>query len=84
MNGVWGMVDGAIGLLALRGRGPEGNIRRILLFNAWLDIGYLIAGAVLFLQRTDVNRGFGLAILIQGGFLLFFDLWHALTGIKQI
>ncbi len=54
------------------------RIERILLFNAGLDVGYLALGAWLWERglRTDDARqvGFGQAILVQGGFLLAFDL----------
>ncbi|TBH21569.1 DUF6992 family protein [Thermus thermamylovorans] len=78
MNGAWGLVDGALGLYAL-GQEAPGNLREILLLNAGLDVLYLLAGALLFLRgRKAPHRGFGLAILVQGGFLLAFDLGHAL------
>ncbi len=53
---------------------------KTLLFNAGLDLGYIAGG--FYLQeranRPDVNgdrlRGFGKSIVVQGGFLLAFDL----------
>lgn len=78
MNGAWGLVDGALGLYALGRETPE-NLRGILLFNAGLDVLYLLAGVLLFLRGGKAPyQGFGLAILVQGGFLLIFDLGHAL------
>lgn len=54
------------------------GIERILLFNAGLDVGYLTLGAWLWergLRKSDPRlEGFGQAILIQGAFLLAFDL----------
>ncbi|TFU17521.1 DUF6992 family protein [Thermus tengchongensis] len=78
MNGAWGLVDGALGLYSL-GREAPGNLREILLLNAGLDVLYLLGGTLLLLRgRKPQHRGFGLAILVQGGFLLIFDLGHAL------
>ena len=55
--------------------------RRILLVNSGLDVVYLIVGVVLLLRTAPLVRGFGIAILMQGGFLLVFDLaWWLATG----
>jgi hypothetical protein len=72
----WGAVDGAIALVGARrqaaGRTPDaGRLRRVLLVNAGLDVGYLAAGAGLL--RTARWRGDGAAVLVQGAFLLWLD-----------
>jgi len=72
----WGAVDGAIALLGSRRRaekGPTepGRLRRVLLVNAGLDVGYLAAGA--WLVRDGRWRGDGAAVLVQGAFLLLLD-----------
>lgn len=51
---------------------------KVLLVNAGLDVAYLAAGAFLW-QRGEATTdarlvGFGQALLIQGGFLLVFDV----------
>jgi hypothetical protein len=52
---------------------------KIYLFNAGLDVGYIMAGFALkgyafkFTQRKDMMRGFGNSLLLQGGFLLLYD-----------
>ena len=71
-----GAVDGAIALVGARrsaaGRTPEpARLRRVLLVNAGLDVGYLAAGAAL--VRRPRWRGDGLAVLVQGAFLLALD-----------
>ena len=72
----WGAVDGAIALVGARrqaaGRttAPE-RLRRVLLVNAGLDVGYLAAGA--WLVRSTRWRGDGAAVLVQGAFLLWLD-----------
>jgi hypothetical protein len=72
----WGAVDGAIALVGARrsaaGRTTEpARLRRVLLVNAGLDVGYLAAGAWL-LRRTRW-RGDGGAVLVHGAFLLWLD-----------
>lgn len=57
------------------------KLRRLLWLNTALDVFYMTGGLVLIGRRgaNDLRwRGHGLGILIQGGFLFFFDLFHAL------
>lgn len=56
------------------------RIQKILLFNAGLDVGYVLGGAYL-LERAKTStknperlKGFGQSIILQGGFLFVFDL----------
>ncbi|SDP63830.1 hypothetical protein SAMN05660199_04451 [Klenkia soli] len=72
----WGAVDGAIAAVGARNRRRRGptdpaRLRRVLLVNAGLDVGYLALGAVLL--RTDRWRGDGAAVVVQGAFLLALD-----------
>jgi hypothetical protein len=77
----WGAVDGAIALVGARRRAARGptdprRLRRVLLLNAGLDVGYLVLGAALL--RTGGGhgrdlRGDGAAVLVQGAFLLVLD-----------
>jgi hypothetical protein len=57
------------------------NLRRILLINTGLDVLY-VAGGIALALTLGVDglfwRGNGWGIVIQGGFLFFFDLLHAL------
>jgi hypothetical protein len=79
MTGAWGLVDGGLAFLGWLGEGAEREaLRRLLLLNAGLDLGYLALGLLLFSRRQAHLRGFGAAILVQGGFLFLFDLYHAL------
>ena len=73
---VWGAVDGAIALVAARrqaaGRTTDAaRLRRVLLVNAGLDVGYVAAGGWLALRTRW--RGDGLAVVVQGAFLLWLD-----------
>lgn len=82
----WGAVDGAIaarGLLSAndRRRAPcerGRRLRRLLLANAALDVGYVGLGVAMSRGRLGLaRRPDGAAVVVQGGFLLGFDLWHA-------
>lgn len=72
----WGAVDGAIAYVGGRRRAAKGptdprRLRRVLLVNVGLDVGYL--GAATWLLRDGRWRGDGAAVAVQGGFLLALD-----------
>lgn len=56
------------------------NMKQILLVNAGLDVAYVLGGAYLreransHPDKADRQRGYGKSIMVQGGFLLAFDL----------
>lgn len=54
------------------------NLDKILLFNSGLDLGYMATGAWMWerglRKGSDRLVGYGRSLLIQGGFLLAFDL----------
>lgn len=55
------------------------NLSRILWINAGLDVLYIIGG-FLWAKRDEgdgVARGNGIGVIIQGLFLLIFDVFHA-------
>lgn len=60
----------------------EGSkLKRILLINTGLDVLYVAAGIALIVTLGADNpewRGHGWGVIVQGGFLFFFDLYHAL------
>lgn len=94
-NAAWNVVNLAIAGISLHGlfstqpetwdmamRLSEGQkMQKVLLFNAGLDVGYVMLGGLLLERglRTDSSllRGWGRSLLLQGGFLLLFDsvLW---------
>lgn len=93
-NAAWGAIDLGIATVGLvrRGRQPNDDqrrrrLRRTLLINAGLDVGYVGAGVLLVRHRATAAKlpgysaaaavGDGSAIVIQGGFLLILDLVHA-------
>ena len=72
----WGAVDGAIAYAGIRGRRRKGptdpaHLRRVLLVNAGLDVGYLALGRRML--HSERWRGDGQAVLVQGAFLLLLD-----------
>lgn len=56
------------------------KIQKILLFNAGLDVGYMLGGVYLMERSKNTNnnperlKGFGKSIVLQGGFLFAFDV----------
>ncbi|MBD3181623.1 alpha/beta fold hydrolase [Candidatus Poribacteria bacterium] len=89
---VWGAIDAAIALVGMfrtrRKRFTHDtrqqmsrearNLKRILLVNFGLDVIYMVVGAILVYFRSEAAwRGHGWGVIIQGGFLFFFDFIHA-------
>lgn len=94
MNGYWNVVNlalagaGYLGIRAAMGQEPSWPnvlheqilLEKILLVNAALDAGYMVAGLYLKERAKNVNTnpdrltGFGNSLLLQGGFLLVFDI----------
>jgi hypothetical protein len=57
------------------------KLSRLLWLNSALDILYILGGARLMKRRRDPTKswyGQGIGIMLQGGFLFFFDLIHVL------
>jgi hypothetical protein len=56
------------------------QMQKILLFNAGLDVGYIATGFFLMEKSKNVSRlperlsGFGKSLILQGSFLLLFDV----------
>jgi hypothetical protein len=81
----WGAIDLAIAGVASRLRTPTSSkLRKILLVNVGLDVGYILGGAYLVARRprfagritADVARANGVAVVIQGAALLVLDTTH--------
>ena len=91
MNGFWNSVNMAIavgGYFTSKASDPltigtvlmeQSSMEKILLFNAALDIGYMVGGVYLIERSKSISenakrlKGFGQSIILQGGFLLAFD-----------
>lgn len=58
----------------------QASMEKVLLFNAGLDVGYILGGLYLSersrrsLNRRQMLDGFGRSLILQGSFLLIFDL----------
>lgn len=84
---MWGAVDLALAMSAVRrGAAPKrGPLRRLLLINTALDVGYVAAGAHLAVRRPTFGGrlsaadalGHGVAVVIQGAALFLLDLTAA-------
>lgn len=95
MNVMWNLVNLGLAAGGLIGSGPDNalglslaesvaeqqKIEKLLLFNAGLDVGYVMTGFFLrerslrpTVKRPDRIGGWGNSLLLQGGFLFVFDL----------
>ncbi len=85
----WGLVDAGIAIVGARSaarrkstavpKEEAGYIRRFLWLNFGLDFLYIVAGvSVLYFLPAPFWQGTGWGVIMQGSFLLFFDLIHAL------
>jgi hypothetical protein len=74
MSGLWGLIDGGIGWFAmLQKRQMPAELLTFLRFNTGLDVLYVGVAGFLLIRKKTMLRGFGLAVLVQGAFLLVFD-----------
>lgn len=75
-----GTAGGSVQAALFKEIGEEQSFSKILLVNAGLDVGYMLAGGVLMYAARNGLRdgekfyGSGAGILIQGAFLLAFDV----------
>ena len=53
------------------------KLRKVLLINVVADVGYVALGAALARSGRREVAGSGVAIVVQGTFLLVHDSWHA-------
>ncbi|MFW5659291.1 MAG: DUF6992 family protein, partial [Bacteroidota bacterium] len=78
--GLYGAYTGSAELGLAKTNAELQSIQQLLLFNAGLDVGYMATGMWLRergkrnLKHAERWTGWGNALLIQGGFLLAFDL----------
>jgi hypothetical protein len=78
MSGAWGAINATIALVGLLTPEPAlGDLKTILLVNGGLDVLYILGGVYLLTRPEAMWRGSGVAVIVQGGFLLVFDLLHA-------
>lgn len=60
------------------------SLSLLLWINAALDLLYVVGGVLLARRRGAARRGTGVGVILQGGFLLIFDVMHglALNGVR--
>ncbi len=89
MNAAWALVNLVIASLGLYGvlkkmqtgiadeQTEKVRLLKLLKVNTFLDVGYvLVALGMIVWGRSSLVQGFGWGVLVQGGFLLVFDLFH--------
>ena len=86
--GVYAAVSGEVeGLSLAESMNEQQKMEKILLFNAGLDIGYILGGLYMMerSKRSDSQRlkGFGKSVILQGTFLFMFDLGFFMVQNQQ-
>jgi len=84
---IWGLIDALIALTPpffrkLRSKEHIENLtklKRILIINSVLDLGYIATGIIIFIGIFNINEynGHGIGVIIQGSFLAIFDTYYA-------
>jgi hypothetical protein len=91
-GGYWNALQTSISLMNLQESvAAQYGIEKIYLFNAALDVAYILGGFYLIerARRNDRNslrwQGFGKAIILQGGWLMIFDwvMWWLQTDVTK-
>ena len=90
---IWGLIDSLIAIGPgiyrwIRNHEHIENLKKlkkILIVNAILDIGYVIIGFIIFIGFFEINQynGHGLGVIIQGAFLAVFDTYYAIKIILK-
>ena len=78
--GYYQSANGATDLSLIESMNEQNSIEKILLFNAGLDVAYIATGLYLKergkvkSEKFDQFTGYGNSLILQGGFLLVFDI----------
>ena len=80
---IWGIVNSLIALFSIKRKSQSNSIKlaKILLFNSFLDLIYLLVAIVLIFEifiNGDSAVGHGFGVLFQGFFLLIFDTYYGI------
>ena len=79
MTFIWGLINGILGLTTFFGKKIYvlEKIKKLLLVNVYLDVGYASVGLLLILfGNLPILIGSGYGVLIQGIFLFIVDFLH--------
>jgi hypothetical protein len=80
MSGAWGFINSAIAMIGFLTPEPDlETMRNLLLINAGVDVLYIAAGAYMLSRVEPYWQGAGWGVILQGTFLLVFDLWQGLA-----
>jgi hypothetical protein len=80
MSGAWGFINSAIAMIGFLTPEPELEaLRNLLLINAGVDVLYIAAGVYMLSRAEAYWQGAGWGVVLQGTFLLVFDLWQGLA-----
>ena len=90
---IWGFIDSLIAIGPRIYRWVRNNehtenlnkLKKILIVNSFLDIGYIVIGFIIFIGFFEINQynGHGLGVIIQGAFLAVFDTYYAIKIISK-
>lgn len=86
--GLFSAMNGDIeGMSLAESMGEQQKMEKILLFNAGLDVGYMLGGLYM-MERSKRDgsqrlKGFGRSVVMQGAFLFVFDLGFFLVQNQQ-
>ncbi len=80
MSGTWGFINSAIAMIGFLTPEPDlETMRNLLLINAGVDVLYVAAGVYMLTRAEAFWQGAGWGVVLQGTFLLIFDLWQGLA-----
>ena len=84
---IWGFIDTLIALAPSIYRKLRRSVhienltklKKILIINSLLDLGYVTIGILIFIGIFNINEynGHGIGVIIQGSFLALFDTYYA-------
>ncbi|WP_199489917.1 hypothetical protein [Meiothermus sp. QL-1] len=79
-SAAWTSVNSGVALAGLLAPEPsKAQLRELLYLNAGLDLLYIAGGLWLASQPDPTRQGAGWAVVVQGAWLLLFDLFNALA-----
>ena len=83
----WGLVNSLIGIFVILRKSQQSakKLAKILLFNSFLDLIYLLIAIVLIFEifiNGDSSVGHGFGVLFQGFFLLILETYYGIRILK--
>jgi hypothetical protein len=83
----WGLVNSLIGIFVILRKSQQSakKLAKILLFNSFLDLIYLLIAIVLIFEifiNGDSSVGHGFGVLFQGFFLLILETYYGIRILR--